>query len=101
MLCDTYGSLPTSRSAFFWPGHPGADFLADAGHDDVVLFFEDAVDAERARHFVLEQAGALGDGSRDVGGDVVHRVIVSVEDVLPAQHRLARRRHAGLSLAWR
>ena len=35
-----------------------------------------------------EQAGALGDRPRDVGRHPVHRVVVGVEDVLAAQHRL-------------
>ena len=73
--------------ALLGPGHPGADLLADAGHH-VVPVFEDAVDAVLVRHLVLQQAGALGDRPRDVGGDPVHRVVVGVEDVLPAQHRL-------------
>jgi hypothetical protein len=89
LVCQTSStSTPgpeLQESGFLGPGHPRADFLVNAGHH-VVLLFEDAVDAELVRHFLLKQAGALGDGSRDVGGDPVHRVVVGPEDVLPAQH---------------
>jgi len=54
----------------------------------MVLLFENAVNAELVQHFILEQPGALGDGHADVRGDTVHRVVIGVEDVLPAQHRL-------------
>ena len=54
----------------------------------MAAFFEDAVDTVGVADFGVEEAGAVGDGPRDVGGDAVHRVGVGVEDVVAAQDGL-------------
>jgi hypothetical protein len=67
-------------------------FLSGRGTGDVMLIYlscHGVLDRRgRLRHFLLKQAGALGDRPRGVGGDPIHRVVVGPEDILPAQHRL-------------